>query len=326
MNQPVSSRRDFALRLAALAAAGGWMGAAQARETIQMMVGFPAGGGSDAIARLLAEKLQPLLDENVVVDNRPGAGGQVAAQLLKAARPDGRTLFLSHDHTISILPQVVKSAGFEPHTDFVSLGGFATFVNCLAVSPGTPAKTFDEFVQWMRAHPGKANIGVPAPASTPEFLVQLLAKRYQLDLVSAPYKGSAPMIADMLGNQIPAGVGSVQDFIENVRAGKLRVIAVLGGQRQAALPDVPTFAELGFKGLEDTPYYGIYAPRGTSQAFVQRFTKALAHVVAMPEVVKTLTDMGLSVGYMAPQELDRREAAYRKVWARIIRESGFKPL
>ena len=319
------SRRAFALRLSALAAAGGGWTLAEAKQAIQMMVGFPAGGGSDNIARLLAEKLQPLLGENVVVDNRPGAGGQVAAQLLKAAKPDGHTLFLSHDHTNSILPQVVKNAGFEPRTDFVNLGGFATFVNCLAVSAGTPVKNFDEFVQWMRAHPGKANVGVPAPASTPEFLVQLLAKRYQLDLVAAPYKGSAPMMADMLGNQIPAGVGSVQDFIENHRAGKLRVIAVLGGKRQAALPDVPTFSELGLKGLEDTPYYGIFAPKGTPQAFVNRFTQALAHVVGMPEVVKALTDMGLSVGYMSPKDLARRETAYRNVWARIIRESGFKP-
>nr|WP_236904159.1 Bug family tripartite tricarboxylate transporter substrate binding protein [Comamonas serinivorans] len=320
------NRREFAVRAGVAAVAGLSGPLVQARQAIQLMVGFPAGGGTDVIARLLAEKLQPLLDETVVVDNRPGAGGQVAAQLLKGARPDGHTLFLSHDHTISILPQVVKNAGFEPHTDFINLGGFASFVNGLAVSPGTPAKTFDEFVAWMRAHPGRGNIGVPAPASTPEFLVQLLAKRYQLDLVSAPYKGSAPMIADMLGNQIPAGVGSVQDFIENVRAGKLNVLAVLGGQRQAALPDVPTFAELGFKGLEDMPYYGIFAPKGTPQAFVNRFTQALKRVVAMPDVVKTLSDMGLSVGYMSPAELARREAAYRKVWSRIIQESGFKPL
>ena len=326
MFKPLVSRRAFAVRLSVLAAASGGWSSAQAKQTVQMMVGFPAGGGSDAIARLLAEKLQTLLGESVVVENRPGAGGQVAAQLLKVAKPDGRTVFLTHDHTISILPQVVQKPGFDPRADFVSLGGFATFVNCLAVSPATPAKGFDEFVQWMRAHPGKANIGVPAPASTPEFLVQLLAKRYQLDLVAAPYKGSAPMMADMLGNQIPAGVGAVQDFIENHRAGKLRVIAVLGGKRQAALPDVPTFAELGLKGLEDTPYYGIYAPKGTPAEVVNRFTKALAHVVAMPDVVKVLTDMGLAVGYMAPKELDRREAAYRAVWARIIRESGFKPL
>ena len=133
------------------------------------------------------------------------------------------------------------------------------------------------------------------------------------------------MMADMLGNQIPAGVGSVPDFIEYQRAGKLHMIGVLGGQRQAALPGVPTFAELGIKGLEDTPYYGIWAPRGTPADFVNRFTRALEKALAVPEVHKRLTDMGLTVGYMAPRELDARERAYTQVWARIIQDSGFKP-
>src|SRR5690606_17646777 len=199
------------------------------------------------------------------------------ALALKAAPADGSVLFLTHDHTISILPQVVKNAGFDPAHDFVSAGGFATFVNGLALSPGTPAASFTEFVDWVKStRGGKSAIGIPAPASTPEFLVKLLGQRYGLDLVSAPYRGSAPMIGDMLGNQIPAGVGSVQDFIENHRAGKLRVVAVLGGKRQAALPDVPTFTELGLAGFEDTPYYGFYAPAGTPASALSRFADALA--------------------------------------------------
>ncbi len=159
---------------------------------------------------------------------------------------------------------------------------------------------------------GKSAVGIPAPASTPEFLVRLLGQRYQIDLTAVPYRGSAPMIADMLGNQIPAGIGSVQDFIENHRAGKLRVLAVLGARRQAALPDVPTFAELGLKGFEDTPYYGFYAPAGTPQAFIQRFSDALAQVVAIPEVRDQLTAMGLTVGAMTPEQLTTRERATRR--------------
>ncbi|WP_028601978.1 Bug family tripartite tricarboxylate transporter substrate binding protein [Ottowia thiooxydans] len=322
-------RRTFSSRLlasAALGIAGAPAWAAREERPIHLLVGFPAGGGTDVIARLLADKLKDLLGRNVVVDNRPGAGGQVAAQQLKAAQPDGTTLFLSHDHTISILPQVVKKAGYLPQTDFVNVGGFATFVNGLAVSPGTPAKSVAEYVEWVKnQHAGKSAVGIPAPASTPEFLVQLLSKKYGLDLVAAPYKGSAPMMADMLGNQIPAGVGSVQDFIENHRAGKLRMIGVLGGRRQAALPDVPTFSELGFKGLEDEPYYGIWAPKGTPTAFVESFTRALQNVVSRPEVNKQLTDMGLTVGYMAPRQFAARERAYTQVWSRIIKESGFQP-
>ncbi|HMN21336.1 MAG TPA: Bug family tripartite tricarboxylate transporter substrate binding protein [Ottowia sp.] len=298
---------------------------AQSDAPIHLLVGFPAGGGSDAIARLLAEPLQAELGRPVLVENRPGAGGQIAAQQLKAARADGSTLFLSHDHTISILPQVVRKAGFAPRTDFEAVGGLATFVNGLAVSPGTPARSVPEFIDWVRGQGGHAAIGIPAPASTPEFLVQLLARKYELQLTPVPYKGSAPMMADMLGNQIPAGIGSVPDFIEFQRAGKLHMIGVLGGQRQAALPQVATFSELGFKGLEDTPFYGLWAPRGVPAEFVDRFTRALEKVLARPEVHRQLTAMGLTVGYMTPAELDARERAYTEVWARIIRESGFQP-
>ena len=322
----MTSRRRFTATLLASTVVAAAPSAWAANEPpIHVLVGFPAGGGSDVIARLLAERLEKELGRTVLVENRPGAGGQIAAQLLKAAKPDGTTVFLSHDHTISILPQVVKKPGYAPHEDFTPLGGFATFVNGLAVSPGTPAKSLAEYVQWVKSQGGKSAVGIPAPASTPEFLVQLLAKRYGLELTPVPYKGSAPMMADMLGNQIPAGVGSVQDFIEYQRAGKLQMIAVLGAQRQAAMPDVPTLAELGFKGLEDTPFYGIWAPKGTPTTFINGFSQALDKVVAMPDVRKSLTDMGLTVGYMSPQQLDKRERAYTQVWSRIIKDSGFQP-
>ena len=297
---------------------------AQSGKPIRVLVGFPPGGGTDAIARVLSEKLKNELGVSVVVENRPGAGGQIAAQALKAAAPDGTTLFLSHDHTISILPQVVKNPGFDPVHDFVPVGGFATFVNAFAVSGGTPARSFNDYVSWVRtSSSGKGAVGVPAPASTPEFLVKLVGQKYQLDLVAAPYRGSAPMMADMLGNQIAAGVGSVPDFIENHKAGKVRVVAVLGNKRQGAMPDVPTFDELGLKGFDDLPYYGIYAPAGTPQKFVTDFSAALSRVVAIPEVRDQLTGMGLTVGYMTPEQLGTRQAAYTEAWSRIIKTSGF---
>ncbi len=302
------------------------VGAAHAQSTVRLLVGFPAGGGTDVIARTLADKLKDELGQNVIVDNKAGAGGQIAAQALKAAAPDGTTFFLTHDHTVSILPLVVKSPGFDPARDFVAVGGFATFVNALAVSGGTPAKSLNEYLNWVKTSgAGKGTVGVPAPASVPEFLVKILAEKYKLDLQAAPYRGSAPMIGDMLGNQIGAGIGSIPDFIENHKAGKIRVVAVLGSARQASMPDVPTFAELGVAGFEDIPYYGIFAPAGTPQAAIDKFSAALAKVIALPDVRDRLTAMGLTVGYMPQAQLASREHAYAQVWARIIKTSGFQP-
>ena len=299
---------------------------AQAQSgTIRLLVGFPAGGGTDAIARTLAEKLKEQLGTPVIVENRAGAGGQIAAQLLKAAPADGSVFFLSHDHTISILPLVVKNPGFDPSRDFVAVAGFATFVNALAVSGGTPAKSMTDYVAWVRSQgAGRGTVGVPAPASVPEFLVKVIGQKYALDLQAAPYRGSAPMMADMLGNQIQAGVASIPDFIENHKAGKVRMVAVLGSKRQAALPDVPTFAELGLAGFEDVPYYGIFAPVNTPKPVLDRFSEALAKVVALPDVHDRLTAMGLTVGFMSGPQLASRERAYAQTWARIIKASGFQ--
>lgn len=313
----------FSLIAAALGAPGAVC--AQAKP-LRILVGFPAGGGTDAIARVLAERLKDELGAAVIVENKPGAGGQLAAQALKAVAPDGATLFLSHDHTISVLPLVSKTPGFDPSRDFVPVAGFASFVNALAVSPGTPARTLAEYVAWVRsAGQGKGVVGVPAPASTPEFMVKVLGERSGLDLVPAPYRGSAPMIGDMLGNHIAAGTGSVPDFIEHHRAGRVRVLAVGGTKRQALLPDVPTLAEAGIAGFDDLPYYGFFAPVGTPKAALESFAAALGKVIAQPDVRERLTALGLAVEFMTAPQLAAREQAYTRSWADIIRKTGFVP-
>lgn len=324
-----SSRRSWMLRSFAVLATSSalllpFTAHAQA-PTTRILVGFPAGGGTDAIARILGERLQTELGRSVVVENKAGAGGQLAAQALKAAAPDGHTLFLSHDHSVSILPLAMKNPGFDPAKDFVPVAGFATFVNAVALSGGTPARDFKAWIDGVKAAGGKATMGIPAPASTPQFAVQVIGKQFGLDLVAAPYRGSAPMMADMLGNTIPAGVGSVPDFIENHKAGKLRVAAVMGTQRQAALPEVPTFTELGIKGFEELPYYGLFAPAGTPKAELDKLAAALQKVIAQADVKDRLTAMGLTVGYMSGAELGKRETAYREVWAKIIKDSGYQP-
>ena len=312
------------LFLAGLFTPAAGLAQAQSAQPIRILVGFPPGGGTDAIARIFADKLKDELGSPVIVENRAGAGGQIAAQALKAAAPDGHTFFLSHDHSISILPLVTKNPGFDPAVDFVPVAGFATFANALALSSGTPAKSLPDYVAWVRQNGGKDTIGIPAPASIPEFLVGMLASKYKLDLQAAPYRGSAPMMGDMLGNQIKAGVASIPDFIENHKAGKLRVVAVIGDKRQPILPDVPTFAELGLPGLEELPYYGLFAPAGTPHAALDRFNQALAKVIAMPDVREKLVAMGLTVDYQPQAQFANRVKGYTQSWERIIKASGFQ--
>ena len=325
---PSSTRRRALQCLLATSLAIAFTGSAfaQSSKVVKVLVGFAPGGGTDAIARLLAERLKDELGATVVVENKPGAGGQLAAQALKAAPADGSTVFISHDHTISILPLVMKNPGFDAAHDFVPVAGFATFVNAFAVSPGTPAKTLPEYIAWVQGDgKGKGVVGVPAPASTPEFLVKLLGERFKLDLVPAPYRGSAPMLADMLGNQIASGIGSVPDFIEMHKSGRIRVVAVAGSARQATLPDVPTLAELGIAGFEEPPYYAFFAPAGTPKPTLDAFARALSNVIKLPEVRERLTALGLAVEFMPAEQLATRERAYAKSWAEMIRKTGFAP-
>lgn len=325
---PRSPRLRALLRSLLGAALIGALAPALAAEPrpIKLLVGFPAGGGTDAIARTLAEKLRTELSQPVIVENRPGAGGQIAAQALKAADPDGTTYLISHDHTISIVPLVMRNPGFDPARDFMPVAGFATFVNALAVSSTLPGKGFDDWLTWVRAQKGaRSSVGVPAPASVPEFLVRLVGEKFALDLAAVPYRGSAPMLGDLYGGQIPAAIASVPELVEPDRAGKLRVVAVLGGQRQAALPSVPTFAELGLSGFEDVPYYGFFAPAGTPPAEAERFAAAVARVIAQPEVRDKLTGWGLAVQFMPGPQLAQRERAYSAAWAQLIRRIGYQP-
>jgi tripartite-type tricarboxylate transporter receptor subunit TctC len=293
--------------------------------TARILVGFPAGGGTDVIARLLADRLKDEMGLSVIVENKPGAGGQLAAQALKAAAPDGMTVMLSHDHTVSIIPLTIRNPGFDSAKDFVAVAGLGTFVNALALSGRAGVGSFNDYLASVRAAGGKGSVGVPAPASLPEFSVKALADRFKLDLVPVPYRGSAPMIGDMLGGQITAGTGSIPDFIEHHKTGRLKVVAVMGSQRDKTLPEVPTFAELGVKGFEEVPYYGLFAPAGTPRAALDKWSQALTKVLARADVQERLTAMGITVGHMSGEQLTQRERSYAQAWAQVIKASGFVP-
>ena len=207
---------------------------------IKMLVGFPAGGSTDVIARYLAARMQQELGKSVLVDNRPGAGGQIAAQALKAAKPDGLALFLSNSHTVSMIPLTILNPGFDTAKDFAPVGLVAINPDVFAINPevvGSPTAGLREFAQWAKANPGKGNVGVPAPASAPDFAVGVVAAALGADLKSVPYRGDGPVAQDLVAGQIAGGIGSVGAMLQNAKAGKIRIVAVNGTTR---LPCCPT--------------------------------------------------------------------------------------
>ncbi|WP_342129866.1 tripartite tricarboxylate transporter substrate-binding protein [Hydrogenophaga sp. OTU3427] len=295
---------------------------------IKLLVGFPAGGSSDAIARQLALGLQQELGRSVVVDNKPGAGGQIAAQTLKGAKPDGTTLFLSNSHTVAMIPLTVNNPGFDTAKDFVPVAMVAVNPDVFVINTsliGNPNAGMKEFATWVKANPGKGNVGVPAPASAPDFAVGVVAKALALDLKAAPYRGDAPIVQDVMAGQIPAGIGSVGAMSPPAKAGKLRIVAVNGSSRLSLLPDVPTYAELGIKGYEDMIFNGVFAPAGTPAALVESYGAAITKVVKSADFAEKLANLGINAHAGSAAELNARLKATQDFSANMVRNAGYKP-
>lgn len=296
---------------------------------IRLLVGFPAGGSSDAIARHLAQGLQQELGRTVVVENKPGAGGQIAAQTLKAARPDGTTLFLSNSHTVAMIPLTVNNPGFDTTKDFVPVAMVAVNPDVFVLNTtklGNPNAGLRDFAQWAKANPSEGNVGVPAPASAPDFAVGVIAKGLTVDLKSVPYRGDAPIVQDLTAGQLPAGIGSVGAMLPQAKAGKLRIVAVNGTARLSILPDVPTYAELGLKGYEDVIFNGVFAPAGMPPALVGSYSAAIAKVVKSADFASKLAALGIEATSGSAAELSARVQATQAFSANMVKNAGFKPL
>lgn len=314
------SRRHLLQALAAWAAAPAPLWARHApAPPLRILLGFPPGGATHGVVSLLQEGLSARLGRPVLLDTRAGAGGMNAALALKSATPDGHTLLFSHDHTISIVPLLAPQFGFAPERDLAPVAGIGHFANGLALAAGTPAQSWREYVYWLRnEHGGHGVIGVPAALSVPNFLVRWMGQQFGLELEVVPYRGGAPLLSDLAGGLLAAGLGSVPDFIEAQRSGKIRFIAVQGGPRQAVLPEVPTLSELGIPTVASMPFYGFYAPHGTPVAALAPFARALAEVLLDTEVHARLVARGLTVQYMPAAQLRALEKAHRKAWRTII--------
>lgn len=325
-------RRSLLLLAAAAAFAGsGAVTAAMAQptdlkgQTLRMVVGFPAGGTADAVARMFAQEMQAPLGATIIVDNRAGAGGQIAAEYFRALPADGKTLLLGNSHMFSTLPLTSRSVKYDPEKDFTPVARLATFESSFAVSAAQPVKTLPEFLVLAKAKLEARSFGVPAAGSGPHFIGYVIGQKAQLDLLPVPYKGGAPLLADLMGNSIPAAVDALGSHIEAHKAGKIRVLGVTGTARQALLPDVPTFAEMGYPAaLSASSWVGLFAPPGSSAAYTEQVAAAAAKVAAMPSVQANLNKIGFSAAAGGPSQLQETVRNELELWRPIIKESGFR--
>ncbi|MGE0798118.1 MAG: Bug family tripartite tricarboxylate transporter substrate binding protein [Lautropia sp.] len=329
------ANRRFTLRsitaavAATLIAAGALSATEPARAAdytgpIRILVGFPPGGATDVVARLLADKLKPLLDQPLIIENRGGAGGMIATQQLKAAPADGSTVMLTIDHSHVIIPLTFKAPGYDPLKDFTPIAGVANYFNALAVSSALNVKTMDQFGAWLKANPDKSNFGVPAAGSVPQFASLIVGKALGAKAVAVPYRGGAPLVADLLAGQVPAGIGSLTEYIEHHRAGKMQILAVSGTARSQAAPEIPTFQELGLKGIDKNPWLAFFGPKDLPPQFVERFSKAVATALKDPEVVDKFGKMGNETAYATPAQLQDWVTSATAHWGPVIKESGYE--
>lgn len=320
------SKTFMGLALSGLALSLG-TGAAQAQnlpDPIKLVVGYPPGGTADAVARVYAEKLRVELGVGVVVDNRAGAGGQVAAQGFVRGPKDGSTLLVANNHMLSTLPLTVKTVTYDPIKDFAPVAPIAKFEHILAVGKNTPAKSLDEYIALVRRQPDVYGLyGIPAPGSAPQFIGYSIAKKNDLKMTAVPYRGGAPLLSDLLGGHVPAAVDAIGTITEYVAKGEVKVLGVTGPERLDILKDVPTFVELGYGNLNASGWMGIFAPVGTDPAIIERLNQAFNKVSAMPDIAKAIVPIGFAPHSGSPKDLGDIVKNDLDTWGPIIRESGY---
>jgi tripartite-type tricarboxylate transporter receptor subunit TctC len=317
--------RSVAALLLALAAL---MAPAHAQDyptrTITLVVPYPPGGGVDALARVVAERLSAAVGQQVVVDNRGGGGGLIGTRAVQKAAPDGYTLLLGHTGTISINPGLYANAGYDPRKDFAAIGLIASMPVVLIAHPSFPAKTIADFVALAKKEPGKHDVGTSAVGTGGYMSAELFKATAGIDVAIIPYKGTAPVMNDLLGGHVPVAFGVIPPALGNIQDGKLRAIAVASPKRTALLPDTPTFAESGMPGFESVLHYGLLAPAGTPKPIVDKLNAELRKLAANDEVRKRIAAEGGDPLTSSPDEyakdIDQEEAK----WSTLIRRLNLK--
>ena len=292
-------------------------------KPIRLLVGFPPGGAMDLVARLLQPRLVQSLGREVIVDNRPGAGGVLAADLGAKAPADGYTLLLVNHGALVISPAMTK-VPYDPVADFTPIARVVELQNIFLAKPSIPAKDLKALVAYSRSRPGSLNYATPGAGSAGHLSGELFKAAAGVDWVHVPYRGGAPAMTDFLAGQVELFVAIVSTAVPYVKQGKVHALAVSGSRRSAALPDVPTVAESGFPGYESTSWYALMGPARLPAAVTRRWEKEILTVLAEPDVRKGLLDRGLEPFPGTAQELaefQRRETAK---WAPIVKAAGLQ--
>ena len=292
-------------------------------KPVRIIVGFAPGGTADIIARVVAEKMGAAIGQTVVVENKPGAIGRIAAEAVKGAAPDGTTLMVMPIGPMAVVPHTLKSIPFDPIKDFTAVGLGATFQFALAAGPGSPAKTWAEFATWAKANPAKASYATSAAGSLPHFVGVLLSRDIGVDMVHVAYKGSGAYMNDLIGGQVPSAIDTVADLSEQYRAGKIRILATTGEKRAPATPEVPTFSELGLKNVVASGWFGFFAPANTPKAVIDTLNRGINKALTSPDVVERLTKLGMDPATSTPDEFARIVASDYAKWGPIVKASGF---
>lgn len=301
--------------------------AQQQLETAKIVIGFAPGGTIDLVGRRVAEKLQPGHARAVIVENRTGAGGQIAVQAVKNAAPDGATLLLTPVAPLGLHPHTFKKLPYDPVQDVVPVSGAAVFDYALAVGPLVPAsvRTVPDFLVWCRANAAQANFGSAGSGSAAHLIGSALGKAGQADLRHVAFRGSQPAILDMVGGQIAMVVGPTGEFMAQVQAGKCRLLATSGPKRGRFTPDIPTLAEQGFGELSYVGWFGFYLPARTPAAVVQRLGAGVASALAAPDVVDSLAAAFMEPMPTPPQQLASMLKAESDFWGRLVKTVSFTP-
>lgn len=290
---------------------------------IRILVPVSAGGTTDVAARLVADQLRESLGRPVVVENRVGATGRIAAMALKSAAPDGNTLLLAPIAVTVIAPFVFRRLDYDPVKDFAPISQVATYQFALAVTPNLPVQNVSEFIAWANAHPDKANFGTAAIGSVPHFFGVMVREATGIQMVHVPYGTLSQLETELMSGTIASGISALPDLIGLHRVGSIRIIAISGAARSLLLPEVPTFVQQGFPAVDGSGWTAVFAPAGTPRTVIDQLSEAIIAAVRVPAVRERFVKLGIEPTGTTPEELASILAADSKRWRKVIKASGF---